>query len=123
MSAKFIDIPADEWEQQYFSEELKEGRKRDKLARVKVSNHAAAFNALMDVGGVSADIHQSLHIFLDKTRGYAPDEEIKFFSEKEAGALLPGAEGVTDGSCARRWKRAWAEIEQEQARAGKAFAG
>jgi hypothetical protein len=123
MSAKFTDIPADVWEKTFYADELKEDRKADKKSRVAVSNHAAAFNWLIEVGGLSADIHQPLHIFLDKTRGCAPDEEIKFFSEKDAGALLSGEEGITDGSKRRRWKRAWSAIESEQARTGKLFAG
>ena len=124
MSAQFKDIPADEWEKEFYAEELKEARKIDKPLRVKASNYAAAFNALMEVGGISSDAYQALHVFLDKTRGCAPDEEIKFFSDKAAGALLPGDEGVRDSSLRKRWMRAWQElIEPEMARTGKRFAG
>lgn len=124
MSANFKEIPAEIWEQEFFGEELKEARKADKPLRVRASNFAAAFNALMEVGGIIAEAHQPLHIFLDKTRGCAPDEEIKFFSDKSAGALLPGETGVMDGSLRKRWVRAWQQIiEPEMARTGKRFAG
>jgi hypothetical protein len=120
----FTDIPAEQWEQEYFADELKELRKADGKARRKVSNSAAAFNALIEVLGLSPEVHQPLHVFLDKTRGLGPDEEIKPFNEKDAGAMLPGDEGVADASFRKRWVRAWNEvIEPEQARVGKRFAG
>src|SRR5690242_2099768 len=97
MSTQFKDIPANEWERKHFADELLEDQKADQKSRVKASNLAAAFNALIEVGGLSADIHLPLHIFLDKSRGSAPEEEI-VFSEKEAGGLLPGEEGAAETS-------------------------
>jgi len=123
MSAKFKDIPADEWEQEYCADELKRERKADKSLRFKASNYALAFVTLMEVGGVSPEVHQALHVFLGRTKGHAPDEEIQYFSEREAGALLPGDEGVSDAALRKRFQRAWALIESEQARTGKMFAG
>jgi hypothetical protein len=118
VSAKFKDIPADVWEKEFFADELQEARKVDKDARVKVSGYSEAFNALMDVSGISPDVYQPLNIFLGKTKGKAPEEAVKF-SEKEAGRLLPGEMGVASGSFTRRWIRAWRAIELEMARTGK----
>jgi hypothetical protein len=118
VSAKFVDIPADVWEQEFFADELKEARKIDKTARMKVSGYSEAFNALMAVSGISPDVYQALNIFLGKTKGKAPEEPVKF-SEKEAGRLLPGEANVADGSFTRRWVRAWNVIETEMARTGK----
>src|SRR4051812_4399629 len=110
MSAKFKDIPVDEWEQEFYSEELKEQRKADKPARSKASNLALAFDELFGVAGFKPEMRLPLHIFLSQTKGKAPDEEV-MFSETEAGALLPGEEGVSDGSKRKRWVRgAWTEI-------------
>lgn len=118
MSSKFTDIPADQWEREYFADELSEDRQADRPARVKASNLAAAFNALVDVAGFTPETHQALHIFLDKTKGKAPGEEV-VFSEREAGALLPGDPGASHESLSKRWRRAWEVIESEMERTGK----
>jgi hypothetical protein len=123
MSANIKSIPADEWITDYCSDELKADRKADKPRRVVACNFSEAFTALMHAGGVNPSVHQALNVFLGKSRGLAPHEEIAFFSEKEAGALLPGDEGVTDGSLRKRWVRAWEAIEAEQADKQKLFAG
>jgi hypothetical protein len=124
MSAKFTDTPAEEFEREFLADEMLELRKTDGPARRLASNSAAAFNALLDAGGISAEAHQPLHIFLDKTRGLGPDEEVRFFSDREAGALLPGVAGASPASLAKRWTRAWNEIlVPEMARTKKRFAG
>jgi hypothetical protein len=123
MSAKFIDIPADEWEQTYCAEELAAERKADKKERGRASNFAFALTSLLEAGGVSRDIFPAVHVFLGKTKNHAPDEPVKYFSERDAGALLPGETDVADGSFRKRYVRAWGEIEAEQARTGKRFCG
>lgn len=123
MSAKFVDMPADEWEQKYCAEELVAERKADKKERGRVSALALSLTSLLEAGGVSRDVFQAVHIFLGKSRYYAPDEPVKFFSEREAGALLPGDAEVADESMRKRFVRAWGEIEAEQARTGRRFCG
>lgn len=126
MSTNFKTIPADEWIEEFYSDELKADRKADKPARYKACNFSEAFTALMYVGGVNPFVHQTLHVFLGKSRGLAPDEEIKFFSEKDAGALLPAKDptkSVNDASLRKRFVRAWDETTEEMARTGKRFAG
>lgn len=123
MSAKFIDIPADEWERTYCAEELAEERKADKMERGRVSGYAMSFTALLEAGGVSADVYQVAHIFLALTKNHAPDEPVRCFPEKDAGERLPGDPDVAYSSFRKRFVRAWGLIEQEQARTGKCFAG
>ena len=123
MSAKFVDMPADEWEQKYCGEELAAERKADKKERGRVSALAFSLTSLLEAGRVSRDVFQAIHIFLSKSKYHAPDEPVKFFSEREAGALLPGDAEVADESMRKRFVRAWGEIEAEQARTGKRFCG
>lgn len=118
MSAKFIDVPADQWTQEFYADELAEQRKFDRRPRQDVSNHAAAFNALMHAGGIHADVHQALHIFLGMTRGSAPGEDV-LLKESEAGALLPGEASAQEVSLRKRWTRAWSQIEAEMRRTGR----
>jgi hypothetical protein len=122
MSAKFIDIPADEWEQTYCAEELAAERKADKKERERVSALAFALTSLLEAGGVSRGVFQAVHIILSKSRYRAPDEPM-IFSERDAGALLPGDPDVAYGSLRKRFVRAWGEIEAEQSRTGKRFCG
>jgi hypothetical protein len=119
MSAQFTDIPAEQWEKDFFADELKEDRKIDKGSRVKASGYAAAFDAFCEVAGFIPEARLPLHIFLSQTKGKAPDEEV-FICETDAGRLLPGDDGVAVGSLRKRWVRAWNEIiTPEMARTGK----
>jgi hypothetical protein len=119
----FKDIPAEEWEQTYCADELAKERKADKKERGRVSNSAFALTSLLGAGGVSREIFSAVHIFLGKTKYHAPDEPVAFFSERDAGALLPGESDVAFGSLRKRFVRAWGFIEQEQVSTGKQFCG
>jgi hypothetical protein len=123
MSKLYKDIPADEWERDNCAEEIALERKADKKERGRVSNLALALTSLLEAGGVSRNVFHAVHIFLSKSKNYAPDEAVKFFSERDAGELLPGDEGVAYASLRKRFVRAWGEIEAEQARTGKRFCG
>jgi hypothetical protein len=123
MSAKFTDIPAGEWEQTYCAEELAEERKADKRERGRVSAFALALTSLLEAGGVAREVFHAVHIFLGKTKNHAPEEPILYFSERDAGALLPGEVDVAYESFRKRFVREWSLIEQEQARTGKRFCG
>jgi hypothetical protein len=123
MTAKFTDIPADEWEQQHCADDLATERKADKTERGHVSNCALALTSFLETGGVSRDVFQAVHTYLGKTKYHAPDEPVAFFSERDAGALLPGEPDVADESMKKRFVRAWSLIEHEQARTGKRFCG
>jgi hypothetical protein len=119
----FTDIPAEEWEAVNCAEELTEERKADSKERGRASNFAMAFISLLEAGGVSRDIFPAVHVFLSKTKKHAPDEPVSFFSERDAGALLPGDPEVAYESLRKRYVRAWGFIEHEQARTGKRFCG
>jgi RNA polymerase-binding transcription factor DksA len=119
----FTDIPAEEWEAVNCAEELAEERKADSKERGRASNFAMAFISLLEAGGVSRDVFPAVHIFLSKTKKHAPDESVSFFSERDAGALLPGDPDVAYESLRKRYVRAWGLIEHEQARTGKRFCG
>jgi hypothetical protein len=119
MSARFTEIPAAEFEKQFFADEIKESHRRDKGARQKASNLAAALNALLEVSGCPSDLHKGIHVLLDKSLGKAPDEPF-YFNESEAGAHLPGEfADVTDGSKKKRWVRFWGEFEEWMPVSGK----
>jgi hypothetical protein len=112
-------IPAEGLLAQFDAEERAERLKQDKTARQKASRYAAAETAFYEACGFSPDAQRILHIMLDKTRGSAPHELVKI-SETEAGALLPGQEGIKDESYRKRWTRALAEVlDPECARLGK----
>jgi hypothetical protein len=119
----FTDIPADEWEQTYCADELAAERKTDKKERGRVSDYALSLISLLEAGGVSRNVFQAVHIYLSKSKYHAPDESVKFFSERDAGDLLPGDPDVAYESLRKRFVRAWGEIEAEQARTGKRFCG
>jgi hypothetical protein len=68
-------------------------------------------------------VFPAVHVFLSKTKKHAPDEPVSFFSERDAGALLPGDPDAAYESLRKRFVRAWGLIEQEQARTGKRFCG
>jgi hypothetical protein len=118
MSAIFVDIPAEQFEREFCAEETKEARTFDKPQRKKASNFAAALDALFDVSNCPAELHKGVHVFLNKSLGKAPHEEF-FFSEADAGALLPGGDDVTHGSKKKRWTRFWGDFEAWMEVSGK----
>jgi hypothetical protein len=123
MSKLYKDIPADEWERENCAEEIASERKADKKELWRVSNLAFALTSLLEAGGVSRNVFHAVHIFLSKSKNHAPDEPVKFFSERDAGALLSGNSDVAYESLRKRFVREWGEIESEQARTGKRFCG
>jgi hypothetical protein len=118
MSAAIKSLSVEEFERDFFADELREARRTDKPKREQISRQAEALDALVAVAGYSPDLFKGLHVLLGKTRGRAPDEWVRF-KDSEAGALLPGDSDVTDGSKAKRWQRWCLEFEAEQARTGK----
>src|SRR4051812_1325082 len=110
MSAKFKDIPADEWEQTYCAEELAAERKADKRERGRVSGYALSFTVLLEAGGVSPEVYQAVHVFLAMTRASAPDEQVFAFSEQTAGERLPGDPDVAYSSLRKRFVRMWGMV-------------
>jgi len=121
MSAKFVDIPVEQFEQEYFAEEMQEARKLDKPARQKASGYAAALDALFEVSGCPAELHKGIHILLNKSLGKAP-HEVVIFSEADAGALLPGDSEIVPSSKKKRWMRFWTEFEAWMQNTGKRLA-
>jgi hypothetical protein len=113
MNARIKRRPADEVLREIEAAEKVEQRKADKESRKRVSDQEGAIAALFAVWGCTPEEQETLRIIINLTKGSDPGQSV-IVIESEAGRMLRGNDGLTEGSYAKRYKRRWLEdIERD----------